>query len=308
MIPLFGGLYLGWALGANNAANSFGTAAATGIVRFRDAILLCAVAVILGAVLEGEAGMRTLRGLSTQTPTTLAIVMLSAAITTTLMTFFGLPASVSQALIGAIVGIGLATDSMQWAGLTKVVVCWISAPIGAMIISAVLLKAFGWLFRKIPMSLLTRDQLLHAGLVLVGAYGAYALGANNVANATGLLSGTIPGLDDRELALLGGVAIAIGAITWSKRVMMSIGKQIFPLEASTAFCAVAGMSITVHVLAILGVPVSTSQAIVGAILGIGAMRGWQNIRFLMLRHIAVGWVLTPVCALLLAAAGFAIFT
>ena len=308
MIPLLGGLYLGWALGANDASNVFGTAVATRIVRFRDAAILCGIAVILGALLEGQAGMHTLRGLADQTHVTLTIVMVSAAITVTLMTIFRLPISTSQALVGAIAGVGLATDSMQWSGLGKVVICWVSAPIGAFLISAVLMKVLSWLFRRIPMGLLTRARLLHAGLVLVGAYGAYALGANNVANVTGLLSGVIPGLDDRELCLLGGVAIAIGVVTYSKRVMMSVGGQIFPLEAFTAFCAVTGMSITVHVLAILGVPVSTSQAIVGAILGVGALRGWQNIRFLMLRHIAFGWILTPIIALILSAAAFAVFT
>ena len=144
--------------------------------------------------------------------------------------------------------------------------------------------------------------------MLVGAYGAYALGANNVANVTGLLSGAIPGSGRPRVVPPRRDRHRHRVVTYSKRVMLSVGGQIFPLEAFTAFCAVSGMSITVHVLAILGVPVSTSQAIVGAILGVGALRGWQNIRFLMLRHIAFGWVLTPVIALILSAAAFAIFT
>ena len=137
-------------------------------------------------------------------------------------------------------------------------------------------------------------------------YGSYALGANNVANATGIFSGQIPGMTDRLLALIGGVAIALGVVTFSKRVMTSVGKNIVTLNAFNAFVAVSAMSVTVHIFAFIGVPVSTSQAIVGAIVGSGAAYGIHTIRFYMLRNIGVGWFLTPVISLILSAAGYAI--
>ena len=121
-----------------------------------------------------------------------------------------------------------------------------------------------------PMSMLTRDKILWSGLVLVGTYASYALGANNVANATGIFSGQV-GLTDRELSFLGGTAIALGVMTYSRRVMLAVGSQIIRLNASTAFITVASMAVTVHIFAMIGVPVSTSQAIVGAIVGIGQL-------------------------------------
>ena len=157
------------------------------------------------------------------------------------------------------------------------------------------------------MSILTRDKILWSGLLVVGTYGSYALGANNVANATGIFSGQITGVSDGQLALYGGLAIAVGVLTYSKRVMMSVGSGIMPLDAFTAFVAVSSMALTVHVFAVIGVPVSTSQAIIGAMLGIGTVRGFHSIRFQMLRNIGVGWLLTPLIALVLSAAGFAIF-
>ena len=308
MLPLIGGIYLGWALGANDAANVFGTAVGSRIISFWKAALLCAVFVIIGAVLQGREGIKTLSGLTEYNSSTLLIVSISAAVSVTLMTIFRLPISTSQAMVGAIAGLGLSTKHMHWGGLVKVVVCWIATPVGALIISLVIYKLLSAFLRRVPMSLLTRDKILWGGLLLVGIYGSYALGANNVANVTGIYSGQINGITDILLALFGGCAIAVGILTYSRRVMLSVGSRIMSLNAFTAFVAVSSMAITVHVFAFVGVPVSTSQAIVGAIVGIGFMHGINSINLKNVRNIVFGWLLTPVISLILSAAGYAIFT
>ena len=116
MVSLFGGIYLGWALGANDAANVFGTAVASRIIPFRRAALLSALAIIVGAALQGERGIHTLSGLTQQTTATLVIVTLAAAVTVTIMTTVRLPISTSQAIVGAIAGIGLATGDLYTGG------------------------------------------------------------------------------------------------------------------------------------------------------------------------------------------------
>jgi PiT family inorganic phosphate transporter len=275
------------------------------------------LAVILGAWFQGEAGIHTLGKLSDLTPDApsasisrmLLIISLAAAITTTMMTVFRLPVSTSQALVGAIVGVGLAVKNVEWPLVFKVFACWIATPLGAMLIAWVVYGLLGWFIRIVPMSMLTRDKILWSGLLVMGVYGSYALGANNVANATGIFSGQFgqAGITDGHLALIGGVAIAAGAISFSKRIMLAVGSGIMPLDAFTALVAVCAMSITVHIFAVVGVPVSTSQAIVGAIVGIGMIQGFNAIHGKVLFKIALGWILTPMAALILAAAGFAIF-
>lgn len=307
MFSLAGGLYLGWALGANDAANVFGTAVAARIVSFRRACILCALAIVLGAIVQGRAGIHTLSGLTEQTHMTLLIVSITAAFTVTLMTILRLPISTSQAIVGAITGVGLATGNMYWAGLVKIAACWIFTPIGAMVIACVVYKLLSLFIRVVPMSILTRDKILWSGLLVVGTYGSYALGANNVANATGIFSGTIEGLSDDYLALFGGLAMAAGVLTYSRRVMLAVGSGVMSMDAFTAFVAVCSMAITVHIFAVIGVPVSTSQAIIGAIMGIGLIRGVHAIKFKALRNIAFGWFLTPAISLILSAAGYAIF-
>jgi PiT family inorganic phosphate transporter len=223
------------------------------------------------------------------------------------MTYFRIPISISQAVVGAVIGIGLATKNASFAGLTKIIICWIGTPIGSMIIACIVYKLLGWFIKYVPMSMLTRDKLLFNGLLVVGTYGAYALGANNVTNSTGVYSGLIEGVSDTHLAIIGGIAIAAGVITYSKRVMLAVGSGIMPMDAFSALTAVGAMSITVHIFAVVGAPVSTSQGIVGAIIGIGFMRQARSVNAAALRRISIGWILTPILSLLFAAAAHAVF-
>jgi len=307
MLPLGSGLFLGWTLGANDSANVFGTAVATRIVTLRKACILCGVTVVLGAMLQGSAGIKTLSGLTEQSITTAIIVSMSAAVTIAVLTFLKIPASTSQSVVGAILGIGLAAGSASFNGLSKIVICWIGTPIGSIIIACVTYKLLSYVIYQVPMSMLTRDKILWSGLLVVGTYGSYALGANNVTNSVGIFSGLIPGLSDRVLATIGGIAIATGVITYSKRVMLAVGSGIMRLDAFAAFVAVLSMAITVHIFAVIGVPVSTSQGIVGAIIGVGFMRRTRAINYKTLGHIGFGWFMTPVSSLILSAAAFGIW-
>ena len=307
LTPLGGGVFLGWTLGANDASNVFGTAVATRIVSYKKACWLCGFTVILGAILQGAKGIETLSSLTAQTIATAVIVTVSAGVTGSIMTYLRIPISISQAVVGAVLGIGLATGNANYGGLLKILLCWIGTPVGSLLIACVVYKMLGWVIRILPMSMLSRDKFLWSGLLIVGTYGSYALGANNVTNSTGVYSGLIEGVSDMHLAVIGGIAIAAGVITYSKRVMLAVGSGIMPLDAFSALTAVGAMSITVHVFAIIGAPVSTSQGIVGAIIGIGLMRQAKAINTAVLRKISLGWVLTPILSLILAAAGYAIF-
>lgn len=307
MLTLLGGIYLGWALGSKDAANVFGTAVASRIISFRKGSLLCAASVIIGAYLQGKAGIQTLGALTDQTQTTLILITSSAAITVTLMILLRLPAGTVQAVVGAIVGIGLSTRTMYWHGLVKVAISWLATPLCAMLLSIVVYRLLSLFFQFVPMGILTRDNILLGGLVVVGVYGSYALGANNVALVTGIFSGQVENLADTHLALIGGAAIAAGVLTFSRRMMMTVGSEIVALNAQTGFVAVLAMAATTHIFALIGVPVSTTQAIVGAVIGIGLIHGAQTVKFRMLRNIGVGWVLTPITALILSSAGYAIW-
>lgn len=303
MWQVVSGLFLGWSLGSNDAANVFGTAVASRMVRFWTAAILCSVFVVLGAVLEGEQGMATYRQLSPMSPNLAFIVGLAAGLTVTLMSLMRLPVSTSQAVVGALVLLGALHDTLDPGSLGKVAVCWIGTPIGAAGVTVLLYFVVGKLMNAAHPSLFVYDRGLRWLLVASGSYGAYALGANNVANVTGPFvdleaqSFIGPhGLSPFAGCLLGGLAIAVGVATFSRNVMMTVGKGIVKLDAFTAFIAILAEAVTVHFYANVGVPVSTSQAIVGAVIGVGILKGMRTINTRVLWRVAFGWLGTPAVA------------
>ncbi len=296
MFRLVSGFFLGWALGANDSANTFGTAVSSRMLRFSTAAVLTAFFVIVGAFMQGHEGLKTLGGLTALTLQSAFISSLAAACTVTLMTIFKLPISTSQAVVGAILGIGMLQGNVNTAGLTKVIICWIGTPIGGFLATLILYYLFLHVFRSMRLDIFTCDTFLRTGLIVAGCYGAYALGANNVANITGVYAGTL--LSTKQAVLFGGLSIALGALTFSRNVMFTVGKSIVKLDAFSSFVTVTAHSVTVHFYAIVGVPVSTSQAIVGAVLAIGVLKGIQTINFIKLTEIFFAWILTPVIGLL----------
>lgn len=295
MFGWLSGLFLGWSLGANDTANCFGTAVTSRMVPWRRAALLAAFFVILGAVLQGSDGIETLRRLAPASARNAAIEALAAALTVALFTVLKQPVSSSHAIVGAVIGIGVAQRHLHFAGLNKIVLCWIGTPLGAMLFFVLFYGLLTRLSRAWRPSVFTLDPILRGGLVVVGCYAAYALGANNVANVA-LVFVNSESLTPRLAALLGGVTIAAGVLTFSRPVIMTVGLGITRLGSFEALVAVLATAVTTHIYALLGVPVSTSHAMVGAVLGLGLVQGLQVIRWRTLAQIGLAWVATPLLA------------
>ena len=305
LFSYLGGLFLGWGVGANDSANMFGTAVASRMVRFRTAAILIGVFVVIGALLQGYSSIATVRSLSDQSLKTAVICTFAAAATVTLMSLLKIPVSSSQMMIGAIVGLGFYRGTANLSPLVKVLLCWLLNPIGAMVVAVVLYLLFQRLVKQKQPSVFVLDPLLRTGLMLCGCYGAYALGANGVGVVCAVFVGTGPGMLTNHMgAFLGGIAIATGALTYSRPVMMTIGKGIVPLDAFTAFIAVLALAVTVHLFAFIGVPVSTSQTIVGGLLGIGIIKGLHIVNLRMLARVIVWWVVSPFIAAATAILGY----
>lgn len=295
MWQLFSGVFLGWSLGSNDASNVYGTAVASNMVGFRTACILCAIFVVLGAVIGGRAGLETYSGLSSFTLNTAFIVGLASALTVTFMTRYGLPVSTSQAVVGALCAVGIMQDDLNTDSLVKVVICWVSTPIGGLLTAIVLYRVVGWLVNALNLNLFQWDRFHRIALIVAGAYGSYALGANNVANVTGAFVGEGM-LTPFWAALIGGVSIALGVLTYSRHVMYTVGRDLIRLSAYPAFVVVLAEAVTVHVFAELGVPVSTSQAVVGAAIGVGIAGRTTTFNYRVLTRIGFGWLGTPAIA------------
>lgn len=293
MWKILSGLFLGWSLGSNDSANIFGTGVTTGVVRYRTAIWLTAAFVTLGAVIEGPKCMAVVGELSRILPSEAFFCALAAAITMTILTFLAIPASTSQAVIGAVIGAGIISGSADFSKLYKVIACWVFTPVCAIVFSYLLHRGLGYLMDKTVKSLTRRDFLYYGGILTAGCYGAYTLGSNNVANVTGVYVGAGMMSPDTA-ALIGGLSIAVGVLTYSRRVMTTIGKGIVPLDPFSALVVVLAEALTLHFFTQIGVPVSSSQAVVGAVVGVGLVGDLQTVSFKMLTRISIGWIMTPI--------------
>ena len=319
---LSSGLFLGWSLGANNAANFFGTAVGTKMIKFRTAALFCGVFVVLGAVISGSGTAGTLSKLGAiNTLPGAFIVALASAITSFFMTRAGLPISTSQAIVGGIIGWNFYTLSpTDTASLYKIAGTWIFSPVLTAIMAFCLFHIFKRTIEGANIHLLYLDKYTRIGLLIAGAFGSYSLGANNIGNVVGIfvtsspfkeisIGGVFSLSSIQQLFLMGGIAIAVGVFTYSRKVMQTVGEGIYKLSPVTALIVVISVSVTLflfssrglhdflisnHLLAFPLVPVSSSQAVVGAVVGISFAKGARNLRWGKIGQISLGWVITPV--------------
>jgi PiT family inorganic phosphate transporter len=299
MFRLLSGVYLGWGLGANDAANVFGTAVATRVVPYKRAIILTSLFVLIGALVQGSRGMHTIGALADMDINTAFISSLAAALTINVLTFLAIPVSTSQAIVGAILAVGLTGTGVQPGVLVKVLVSWIASPLAAALISYLLYRTLGSFIEARVRNIRVWSVVMKSGYYLAGIYGAYALGANNVANTTAVFmdAGMIGPLQG---ALIGGLAIGIGTLTYSRRVMRTVGSDITRMSEFAGLVAILGQDITVHFFSWVGVPVSTSQSIVGAVMGVGLVKSGRSINYRVVVKILLGWLCTPTAAFILA--------
>ncbi len=293
------GIFMGWSLGANDSANIFGTAVASGLIKYRIAIWLTATFVMLGATLEGAKCIKTLTNLSLIDLNGAFFISLATALTMTFLTYIAIPASTSQAIIGAIIGWTIIYKTPNLITLYKIVICWILTPLGGIFIGWMLYHLLSIWVKRYFKSLTARNKFYFYGVLLTGCYGAYSLGANNVANVTGIYVGA--GLINASLgAIIGGISICLGVLTYSRRVMLTVGRGIVPLDSFSALTSVFAEAIVLHIFTQVGVPVSSSQAIVGSVIGIGIAKDIKTINKKIITKIFLGWVATPTIACLIA--------
>ena len=323
------GLFLGFSLGANDSANVFGTAVASRMIRFGTAAILASIFILLGAVLSGAGAAHGLGELGAINALPGAFtVALCAAITVYVMTKSGLPVSTTQAVVGAIVGWNIFSGSVtDLSVLGKIAGTWIAAPVLGAITATILYACVRRFIRMGRIHLLALDKYTRWGLIFAGILGSYSLGANNIGNVMGVFLSSSPFKDFKlgeltitgvqQLFFVGAIAIAIGVITFSKPVMMTVGKGILPLTPVAAFVTVVAHAVVLFLFSSVGlqhflvsnglppiplIPVSSSQAIVGAVVGIASldgMRGLRQIRWNQVGGIVAGWVATPLVAGLL---------
>lgn len=309
-------LLFAWSMGAHYTGAVMGMPHASGAIRVGPALIVMAILTIVGATLA-SGGVQTTVGLQIVDAKTVTIVaatvmVLSAAILTTVYTYYKIPSSTIQIFVFSIVGTGLAAHvAIHWSTILDLAVLWVLAPV----VAAALGFAFTHLFdlivppvqaaeetrrvagvEKAPAavkSLSAAARALPVCLVVVGGAASFTLGANDVSNAVGVFS--MVRLTTTTLAgLLGGLAMAIGAITWGQGILKKVAFDVVKTDLSMASAAQMVQAVVVLAAVSQGLFTSMNQALIGAMTGTGLARGNNTIRWPVVRGIVTGWAVGPI--------------
>jgi PiT family inorganic phosphate transporter len=203
---------------------------------------------------------------------------------TTFFNRFRMPTSTVQILVFSIVGVALATGTdVQWGSIGRLVAIWAAAPIAAIFIGLLLTRV---------LDRLRLGDRIGTVLVAMGAIAAFAMGANDVSNASGALVGTGT-FSPLEAGAVGGAAIAVGVVTWGKPLLRRVAFEIVEVDRAMATGAQLVQAAVVLAAVAFGFFTSMNQALVGAMAGAGFARGRETVHLATLFSILEGWVLGP---------------
>jgi len=293
------GLFFGWTIGSHYTGATMGMAYGSGVIKNPlTATILIAIFVILGATFESNNVVKTvgtgiIRG-EDMTPLGAMVMMFTAAIVTAANTWMKWPVSTSQLACFSVVGAALAMGAPVFWGTTIVFLCvtWVGTPL----VSAIL----GFIFTHLTDRLMKgrsvlANKLLRYALLVACCYAAYTLGANNTGNAVGVFFG-LKLMTPMKAGFIGGIVMAIGALTWGRPILEKVGKGIVQLDLNMGVGAKVAQSLTAHTAAFLGYPTSMNQALIGGVAGAGSARGLKTIDLKAMKEIVISWFLTPVVA------------
>jgi PiT family inorganic phosphate transporter len=305
-------LFFDFTNGFHDTANSIATSVSTRALSPRLAVLSAAVLNVAGAFVSFQVAATVATGIVNPEVVTLDVVLagLVGAITWNLITWYmGLPSSSSHALIGGMIGSAIAAsgfDVVDWSGVVeKVAIPSLVAPFLGIVGAAALMLGLMWIVRRRPPGLVNRVfrrlQLVSGGFV------AFTHGTNDAQKTMGIIalalvaSGHLSADFDRPpLWVIVSAALAMGLGTYAGgwRIIKTLGTRIAKLDPPRGFAAQTTTAGILFATAHYGFPVSTTHTISGSVLGAGATRRLNAVRWGVAGNILVAWVLTlPAAAL-----------
>lgn len=213
----------------------------------------------------------------------------------------GIPSSSSHALVGGMIGSGVAhagITGIQWTGLNKTLVAIVLSPTIGMILAMLIMLATSWIFRSTTSA---RAERVFRGLHLFSS-GAYSLshGLNDAQKTMGIITvllystGYLHGEFEvpHWVAVSCYVAIALGTLTGGWKIIETMGSRITKLSQHQGFSASMGGSIVLFTASFLGIPVSTTHTITGAVIGAGTARRASAVRWGVAGNVVTAWIIT----------------
>ncbi|MBX4999173.1 inorganic phosphate transporter [Rhizobium lentis] len=303
--------------GLHDAANSIATIVSTRVLRPQYAVFWAAFFNFIAFLFFGLHVAETLgTGIidpAIVTPQVIFAALIGAIVWNVLTWIFGIPSSSSHALVGGLVGAGLAKtglSSIVWSGLLKTAGAIVMSPMIGFLLALFLILAVTWTFiRQTPFAV-DRSfrflQFVSASLYSLGH------GGNDAQKTMGIIAVLL-----YSQGYLGGsfhvplwvviscqAAMALGTLFGGWRIVHTMGSKITRLNPMQGFCAETGGALTLFGATWLGIPVSTTHTITGAIIGVGAARRVSAVRWGLAGNIVVAWVVTLPAAAMISAVSF----
>jgi PiT family inorganic phosphate transporter len=300
--------------GLHDAANSIATIVSTRVLRPQLAVAWAAFFNFIAFTVFGLHVAQTVgTGIVSPdlvTPQLIFAALMGAIMWNLVTWYFGLPSSSSHALIGGLVGAGIATaglPAIEWGGLSKTVFAIVLSPATGFVLALVLILIVSWLVvRRTPFAVdktFRRLQFVSASLYSLGH------GGNDAQKTMGIIAVLLfsQGLTGPEfevpfwVVLSCQAAMGLGTLLGGWRIVHTMGSKITRLTPMQGFCAETGGAITLFGATFLGIPVSTTHTITGSIVGVGAARRVSAVRWGIAGNIVIAWVITLPAAALIAA-------
>jgi PiT family inorganic phosphate transporter len=305
-------LFFDFTNGFHDTANSIATSVSTRALAPRPAVLSAAILNVAGAFVSFEVAATVAKGIVDPEVITLDVVLagLVGAITWNLITWYlGLPSSSSHALIGGIAGSAIAAngfDVVQWKGLVeKVAIPSLAAPLLGIVGAATLMVGLMWIIRRRAPG--TVNRVFRRLQLVSGGFVAFTHGTNDAQKTMGIIalalvaSGHLAEDFDRPpYWVIVSAALAMGAGTYAGgwRIIKTLGTRVAKLDPPRGFAAQTATAGILWGTAHYGFPVSTTHTVSGSVLGAGATRRLNAVRWGVAGNILVAWVMTiPAAAL-----------
>jgi PiT family inorganic phosphate transporter len=227
--------------------------------------------------------------------------------------YFGLPTSSSHALIGGLIGAALVktgTQALVWHGIMKTVVFIFISPIAGLILAWLLGMIVYWIFRKSTPRMV--DHIFRKGQLLSAAAYSIGHGGNDAQKTMGIIASLLfsAGLLGKEfhiplaIVLACHAAIAVGTMFGGWRIVKTMGQKVAKLKPIDGFCAESSAALSIVISTFMGVPVSTTHTITGAIMGVGSLKRLSAVRWGVAGRIVWAWILTIPASAAIAAATY----
>lgn len=300
-------LAFAWSIGAHYTGACMGMPFGSGSIKLVPALVLMAVLALLGAVFVSHGVEKTvgLNIIDTNKVTVIAalIIIIAAFLLTTIYNAFKVPTSTIQILVFCVVGMALGAGiSVHWMTILKLAIVWVVAPPVALLLGYLFTHGLDRLVGFKPEqknSQTTVIRTLGVILVVVGAIASFTMGANDVANATGVFIMTH--LFNVWMAgLIGGIGLLIGVLTWGKPLLKKVAFDIVHVDLSMASAAQLVQGVVVFLAVAFGFFTSMNQALVGAMMGAGMARGTGTIEWNAIGNIVKGWIIAPISGIIIA--------